>query len=77
MKPDCAAADQAATIEGQPVMIGGDIIVAIGSEQVETMDDLVQVLENYNPGDEASLTIIRDGKEIGATITFGARPAAQ
>ena len=69
--------DQAATIAGQPVLIGGDVIVQIGSEKVELMDDLVMVLENYQPGDKTDLTILRDGKEMKIAITFGERPAAQ
>ena len=69
--------NQAASIAGQPVMIGGDIIVDIGSQKVESMDDLVLVLENYQPGDKTELTILRDGKEMKIAITFGERPAAQ
>lgn len=69
--------DEAATINGQPVLIGGDVIIAIGGDKVESMEDLSQVLENYKPGDEAVLTIIRGGKNMEVTITFGERPATQ
>jgi len=69
--------NEAATINGQPVLIGGDIVVAIGKESVESMDDLGQVIGRYKPGDDAVLTILRDGKTMEVTITFGERPATQ
>jgi len=66
--------DQAATIDGQPVVIGGDVIVAIDGEQIGSMEDLGAVLQNHKPGDEITLTVLRDGKEIELTLTLGERP---
>jgi 2-alkenal reductase len=66
--------EKAATIDGQPVVIGGDVIVAIDGEQIGSMEDLGAILQDHKPGDEITLTVLRDGKEIELTLTLGERP---
>ena len=43
-------------------LILGDIIQAIDGETVDTLGDLRTVLDRYDPGDEVSVTILRDGR---------------
>ena len=69
--------DQAATIDGQPVIIGGDVITAIEGKEVESMEDLGTLLQQYKPGDEITLTILRDGKQLKLSLTLGERPRSQ
>ncbi len=69
--------DQAATIDGQPVIIGGDVITAIEGKEVESMEDLGTLLQQYKPGDEITLTILRDGKQLKLSLTLGERPTSQ
>lgn len=70
------AALQAAQISvrrGRYVFSGGDIITAIDGRQVATRNDLLIALdENYQPGDQAILTISRDGQLLQQTVTLGA-----
>jgi len=66
---------ESTTINGQPVMIGGDVIIAIDGKSVDSMEDLGTLLDNYKPGDKITLTVIRDGKQIEVELTLGARPA--
>jgi len=66
--------DQAATVDGQPVMIGGDVIIAIDGKAVESMDDLGPLLQTYKAGDQITLTILRNGEQIELTLTLGERP---
>jgi len=67
--------DRTTEIEGQEVLIGGDVIVAINDTPVREMDDLVVYLvRKTRPGQEVELTIIRDGKEMQVMVTLGERP---
>jgi S1-C subfamily serine protease len=69
--------DRSATIDGQPVMIGGDVIIAIDGKQIGSMEDLAGLLDDYKPGDQVTLTILRDGEQVELELTLGNRPAAQ
>ncbi len=66
--------DRAATVDGQPVMIGGDVIIAIDGKAIESMDDLGPLLQTYKAGDQITLTILRNGEQIELTLTLGERP---
>jgi S1-C subfamily serine protease len=51
---------------------GGDIIVAVGGKPVATNNDLlVELEENFRPGDKVNLTVVRDGKNIEVAVTLG------
>jgi len=41
----------------------GDVIVAVDDKQVRTVDDLLTVIESKQPGDEVTVTVIREGKQ--------------
>ena len=44
--------------------MGGDVITAIDDQAMGGMDDLISYLvKETRPGDEVTLTILRDGKE--------------
>ena len=54
----------------------GDVIVAIDSIRMSSMDDLIAYLAlNTAPDDEIVIGIFRDGVEIAIPMTLGARPA--
>lgn len=48
----------------------GDIIVKIDSQDIENMSQLKRVLYKYMRGDEATLTIIRNGEQLAMDIEF-------
>lgn len=63
------------TIDGQPVPVGGDIIVAIDGEPLETNEALSTFLALHtSPGDVVAVTVIRDGEEHVENIELGVRP---
>lgn len=41
----------------------GDIVLKIDNQPTDDADQLVDIVTGYNPGDEISMLIIRDGKE--------------
>lgn len=65
-------AAQINTQRGRYVFSGGDIITQVGSQPVSTRSDLLLALdEGYRPGDEVTLTLIRDGQRIMQAVTLG------
>jgi serine protease Do len=67
--------DEALTIGGQEVMIGGDVIVALDGDEVDTIQALRSLLQQANPGQSAKLTVLRDGRETQLNIILGEPPA--
>jgi len=53
---------------------GGDIILAIEGKDVKTVADLVSVLNRHLPGDQISLTVLRNGEQIQVPLTLGEWP---
>ena len=68
-------ADGQATVQGQTVPVGGDIITKIDGKEIEGMEDVISTVNSAQPGDEVTLTILRDGNERDVTVTLGERPA--
>jgi S1-C subfamily serine protease len=70
--------DRPVEIDGQQVMVGGDVITAIDGQSVREMDDLIAYLTgSTSVGQEVTLTVLRDGKEMGLDVTLGARPGTR
>ena len=65
-----------ATIEGQEVGLGGDIITEIDGKKVTGMEDVIELVNQSKPGESVEVTVLRDGKTKHATITLGKRPAS-
>jgi len=67
--------NQAVVIEGEEVVIGGDVIIGIDGREVRGINDILIYIERYkNVGDNVTLTIIREGGETEVPLTLGARP---
>ena len=65
-----------ATIEGTEVSLGGDVITEVDGKKITSMDEVVEIVNGMQPGDELELTILRDGDTKTATVTLGDRPAS-
>jgi S1-C subfamily serine protease len=61
-------------VEGREVMIGGDIVTAVNGEDVAAIEDLRGIILRAAPGDEVTLTILREGKEMKISVTLGEKP---
>ncbi|XVH31537.1 S1C family serine protease [Haloferacaceae archaeon DSL9] len=65
------------SVAGEPVPVGGDLIVALDGAEIRTQTDLARYLAlETSPGDTLDVAVIRDGAERTETVTLGARPAA-
>jgi S1-C subfamily serine protease len=63
-----------ATIDGAQVSLGGDVITEVDGAKVLSMEEIVELINEAQPGDELELTILRDGKTKTVTVTLGDRP---
>ena len=61
---------QAFLINGQPVMIGGDVIVYMDNQEIEDFEDLFDFLQEAKPDQVVECTLLRDGEEIRVEITL-------
>jgi S1-C subfamily serine protease len=73
-KAGLEAGDTPATVEGAEVRLGGDIITEANGEKIAEMDELIEIIQESQPGDELQLTIVRDGDEKSADVTLGTQP---
>ncbi len=61
-------------LNGEQVLIGGDIITAVDNTSVASMNDLASAISSHKPGDTISLSIMREGKESKLSVTLAERP---
>ncbi|HZW92988.1 MAG TPA: trypsin-like peptidase domain-containing protein [Candidatus Eremiobacteraceae bacterium] len=54
-----------------PIMLGGDLIVAIDGEKVEDEQDLSQMMNNHRAGDSVKVTIYRGKKKLDVNVALG------
>jgi S1-C subfamily serine protease len=54
-----------------PIMIGGDLIVAIDGEKVESQQTLAQVMNRHRAGDTVKVTIFRGKKKLEVPVALG------
>ncbi len=73
-KAGLEAGGTSATIEGNEVRLGGDMITEVDGKKLKSMDELVEIIQGSKPGDELHLTILRDGNEKTADVTLGTQP---
>ena len=76
-KAGLQASQKQVTINGQQVLVGGDVIVAYNGQVVKSSDDLVTFLaRSGSVGQTVSLTVLRGGKQIQVQFTPGVRPSS-
>jgi S1-C subfamily serine protease len=63
-----------AVVDGLPIPIGGDVVLAVDGQEVRSMDDLIVLIAQQDVGNRILLVVLRDGQEIQVTVTLAARP---
>ena len=64
------------TVDGNTIIVGGDIITAINGTRIVNSDDLSSYLEeNALPGQTITVTIVRNGQTMDIPLVLGTRPA--
>ena len=62
-------------VSNVPLMVGGDIVIAIDEVTVKRFEDVVNYLASQTTvGEEVTLTVVRDGSELQIDVTLEERP---
>jgi S1-C subfamily serine protease len=70
--------NQDTVIDGIPIRLGGDVIIAVDNNTVRKIDDLLAYVEvEKSVGDDLKLTILRQGQTMEVIATLAARPSQQ
>ncbi len=76
-KAGLVGAKSTTSVDGRPTDVGGDVVIAINGQPVESFDDmLVYVALQTRPGDTITLTILRNGQQKQIQIKLEPRPAS-
>ena len=68
--------DRTSVVRGREVPTGGDVIVAIDGEPVDSHEGLMRhLLLETAPGEEVTVELVRDGERLTERITLAERPA--
>jgi S1-C subfamily serine protease len=54
-----------------PIMLGGDLIVAINGENIQDQQDLAQVMNAHRAGDTVKVTVYRGKQKLDLNVTLG------
>src|SRR5579864_9135424 len=54
-----------------PIMLGGDLIVAIDGENVQDQQDLAQIMNAHRAGDTVKVTVYRGKQKMEVNVTLG------
>jgi S1-C subfamily serine protease len=65
------AGTEKAYLGNYPIMIGGDLLVAIEGQPVEDQQDLSHVMQNHRSGDTVTVTIYRGKKRMDVKVVLG------
>jgi S1-C subfamily serine protease len=76
-KAGLVAGDLNVTIEGEPWVLGGDIIQKINDQDVETPEQQAEIFKKLKVGEVIQLSIVRDGTHQKLQATLQERLRAQ
>jgi len=65
------AGSERAYLGNTPIMLGGDLIVAIDGQKVENEQDLAQTMNNHRAGDTVKISVYRGKKKMDVTVPLG------
>jgi S1-C subfamily serine protease len=63
-----------ATIQGEEVRLGGDIITEVDGRKLEDMEEMIEITSESDPGDKLELTVVRGDEEKTVEVTLGTQP---
>jgi S1-C subfamily serine protease len=63
--------NERAYLGNMPIMIGGDLIVAVDGKQVESQQDLAEVMNHHRAGDTVKVAIYRGKKKLEVNVELG------
>jgi S1-C subfamily serine protease len=61
-------------LDGQRIVLGGDVIQALDGKPIDSMSDLTAALAKRDPGDEVTLKVLRSGEARELKVRLGTAP---
>lgn len=68
--------DTQVTIDGQPYLVGGDVITRIGTTSITDPDQLRAAIQQRKPGEKVTIEVLRNGNTKRVEVTLGQAPTA-
>jgi serine protease Do len=65
--------DRVVTIEGRPVVLGGDVIIAIDNMEIQGAEDIEALLATNTIGDSVDFTVIRGNSTQNFNVVLGVK----
>jgi S1-C subfamily serine protease len=65
------AGTERAYLGNVPIMLGGDLIVEVDGQKIETQQDLAQIMDDHRAGDTIKITIYRNKKKMEVNVALG------
>ena len=63
--------NEQAYVGNQPIMLGGDLIVAIDGQQITDPQDISVVMDKHQAGDTVSVTVMRGRRQMTVKVVLG------
>ena len=63
--------NERAYLGNMPIMLGGDLIVGVDGQDVQTQQDLAQIMNNHRAGDTVQVTVYRGKKKMEFNVVLG------
>ncbi|MFP5237377.1 MAG: S1C family serine protease [Acidobacteriota bacterium] len=63
--------NQQAYLGNTPIMIGGDLIIAIDGQQVTDPQDISVIMDQHQAGDTVTVTVLRGQRQMTFKVTLG------
>lgn len=73
-KAGLLGSDKPVIVNGKRIMAGGDVIIGMDGKNITTMEELQQAIQQSKSGQEALLTVLREGKEVQLKVVLGENP---
>jgi S1-C subfamily serine protease len=66
--------DRQVVLQGQPFIVGGDVITAVDGTVVTSPQDLAAIIARHDPGDTVTVTLLSRGETVRTQVTLTAPP---
>ena len=63
--------NEQAYVGNTPIMLGGDLIVAIDGQQITDNQDISAIMDKHQAGDTVSVTVLRSRKQMTLKLVLG------
>ncbi len=74
-KADIRGGSREVLLQGQPFVVGGDVITAIDGHSIASSEELAAQIVQREPGETVTVDLLRDGRPLSVEVTLAARQA--